>query len=103
MIGTIKFLQEHHFSEGTLGIGCIVEGIEYLCYGIRGTFFSATICFSLRSTAFHTIPYAPFPSFSTISYFFRMWGSISYVIYIVYDYIYYTTPVQIFIPPFMEH
>jgi hypothetical protein len=45
------------------------------------TFFNATICFSLRSTAFHTIPYAPLPSFSTISYFFRMCGSISYVIY----------------------
>lgn len=27
------------------------------------TFFKATICFSLRSTAFHTIPYAPFPNF----------------------------------------
>jgi hypothetical protein len=48
-------LQEHNFSEGALRIGGIMKGVEDL-REMGVTFLRATICLSLRSTAFQTIP-----------------------------------------------
>lgn len=52
---TVELLEEHDFTKCALRVGCIVERIEDLNQPMH-TFFSATICFSFLSTAFHTIP-----------------------------------------------
>ena len=43
-------------------------------------FLSATVFAVFRSVAFHTMPYAPFPSFCEMSYFRRTCWSISSLI-----------------------